>query len=94
MLDAYPKWIAQENQGLVNHENNYPYLNSHPNLVCQNKPHWSSGAYVDSVSTYYDVTDIEMKALVDMYGAVGTVIYAGDDSFMDYRAGTIFDTCR
>ena len=93
MLDAYPNWIVNENYGQVNHENNYPYLNSHPNLQCQNKPHWQAGAKVIKTNMYFDVSIRMLKGLVKNFGAVGTVIYAGDNGFMDYRAGTIFDTC-
>ena len=42
-IRAYPKWLANKNNGLVNHENNYPYMNNHPSLKCQNVPHWNAG---------------------------------------------------
>ena len=45
-IRAYPNWLANKNYGYVNHENNYPYLNAHPNLKCQNVPHWNAGARV------------------------------------------------
>ena len=69
MLDAYPNWIVNENNGQVNHENNYPYLNSHPNLQCQNKPHWRAGARVTWTKMYFDIStdySIDPKNLVSI----------------------------
>jgi len=92
-IRAYPLWLANKNGGFVNHENNYPYLNSHPKLKCQNVQHWSAGAKITRAITDERCSDTKLMKLVYKYGAVVSVIYAGDNGFRNYRAGTIFDTC-
>jgi len=91
-ISAYPDWLEKTN-GFVNHENHYPYLNNKPNLKCQNVKPWKAGARVNESITNYGGTDEDLKCLVYKYGAVVSVIYAGDQGFMDYRAGTVFNTC-
>lgn len=92
-IRAYPLWLANKNQGFVNHENNYPYLASHPNLKCQNVPHWRAGARISKALTDDRCNESKLKSLVYKYGAVVSVIYAGDNGFKNYKAGTIFSTC-
>ena len=92
-IRAYPKWLANKNNGLVNHENNYPYANAQPKLTCQNVAHWSAGARITEAVTDDWCSETKLKKLVYQYGAVVSVIYASDSGFMNYRSG-IFNTCR
>ena len=73
----------------VNHENNYPYLNNNPNLKCQNVPHWKAGARIKRAIVDETCNDKQLKAMVHKYGAVVSVIYAGDQGFMDYKVTKI-----
>jgi len=92
-IRAYPDWLADKNNGFVNHENHYAYLNNKPNLKCQNVKPWKAGARVNESRTDNYGDDEKLKCLVSRYGAVVSVIYAGDQGFMDYKAGTVFNTC-
>ena len=92
-IRAYPNWLANKNQGFVNHENHYPYLNNKPNLKCQNVKPWKAGARVEKSRVWERCDENRLKELVYNYGAVVSVIYAGDQGFMDYKAGSVFDTC-
>ena len=92
-IRAYPKWLANQNYGLVNHENNYPYANADPKLACQNVPHWGAGARITKALTDDFCDEEKLKKWVYQYGAVVSVIYASDTGFMNYKGG-IFSTCR
>ena len=76
----------------TNHENDYAYLGTSPNLVCQDIDYWSSGAKVDTAYVDYECSNDKIKGLIQTYGSALIAIYASDDDFNNYASG-VFDTC-
>ena len=76
----------------TNHENDYAYLGTSPNLVCQAIDYWSSGAKIDESYVDYACSDDKLKGMIQTYGAAMIAIYASDDDFQNYESG-VFDTC-
>ena len=76
----------------TNHENDYAYLGTSPNLVCQDIDYWNSGAKVDTAYVDYSCSNDKIKGLIQTYGSALIAIYASDDDFSNYASG-VFDTC-
>jgi len=86
---VYGQYIAGKS---INHENNYAYLGSSPNLVCQTKDYWNSGAQIDKALVDYSCSDDKIMGLIQTYGSALVALYASDDGFKNYASG-VFDTC-
>ena len=76
----------------MNHEYVYPYLNSQPNLVCQNKAYWNPGAKITKAIVDYNCDDDKLMYLVQTYGSATVALYASDHGFKNYDGG-VFDKC-
>lgn len=90
-LGAYQDWIADANIG-YSHESQYPYQDRDPNLSCQNKPTWKTGAKITDSLVDYSCNEDKLKQLVYKYGAVATGIYASDKGLSNVGYG-VFDGC-
>jgi len=86
---AYPNYIAGKS---YNHENNYAYLGTSPNLECQDVDYWSAGATIDTSYVEYSCDEDKIKTYIYNYGHSIMAIYASDDDFTNYASG-VFDTC-
>ena len=96
-IKAYPRFLFEKYNGLVHHENNYPYLMDRPTQKCeaieQNIPPWQAGARITG-ALYDDYADEDkLMKMVYHFGSAVTVVYASDYGFKNYKAGTVFDTC-
>ena len=87
--DAYAKYIVGKE---INHEHDYPYMNTEPALTCLNKPYWNPGAKVDEAIVDFECNDDKLMYLVQTFGSAWVAVYASDHGFTNYASG-VFDAC-
>ena len=89
---AFSKLSITHTGKSYNHENNYAYLGTSPNLECQDVDYWSAGATIDTSYVEYSCDEDKIKTYIYNYGHSIMAIYASDDDFTNYASG-VFDTC-
>ena len=55
--------------------------------------HWNAGAKLTKYWFDWECDETKMMKFISAYGSASTVIYAGDDGFLNHKGGEVFDTC-
>ena len=86
---TYADWIPT--QGVLVHENDYPYTATSNKKNCQDGPYWNPGYKIDNFFHKNGCTDEEMMMQIMTYGSVVQTLVV-ENGFGNYNSG-VFDGC-
>jgi len=86
---TYADWIPT--QGVLVHEDDYPYTATSNKKNCKDGPYWNPGYKIDNFLGGFDCSDEQIMMQIREYGSASIGVYVSG-GFYDYKEG-VYDDC-